>query len=103
MPADSRGRAESREMETPEQRRARLVRNARQRELYGPRHLRLRKQWARRIEAYELPVCLRCGLEIGPDQPWDLGHDDYDPRVERPEHRSCNRGAHNRLITSREW
>ena len=32
-----------------------------------------------------------------------LGHDDYDPRIERPEHRACNRTAANQLKTSREW
>jgi len=36
-------------------------------------------------------------------QQWDLGHDDYNPAIERPEHRECNRAAPNRLLTSREW
>jgi hypothetical protein len=90
-------------METPDERRMRLVKNARHRELYGPRHHRLRRQWERRIEASEAPICPRCGRGIGPDEAWDLGHDDVDPRIERPEHRACNRGAPNRCITSREW
>jgi hypothetical protein len=50
-----------------------------------------------------LPICPRCGLGIGPDDLWDLGHDDYNPRIERPEHRSCNRAAANQLKTSTEW
>jgi len=57
---------------------------------------------ARRIERGEFPICPRCGLPIGPDQEWDLGHDDWNPRIERPEHRACNRAAANQLKTSRE-
>jgi len=34
---------------------------------------------------------------------WDLGHDDYGPQIERPEHRGCNHAAANRLKTSRVW
>jgi hypothetical protein len=77
--------------------------NRRQRELYGPAHTRLRRQWARRIERGELPICPRCGHGIGPDQLWDLGHDDANPRFERPEHRACNRAAANQVKTSRVW
>ena len=32
-----------------------------------------------------------------------VGHDDWNPRIERPEHRTCNRRAANQLKTSREW
>jgi hypothetical protein len=71
--------------------------------MYGPRHRRLRRQWERRIEAGEAPICPRCGEGIGPDQLWELGHDDVNPRVERPEHLYCNRAAANGCITSREW
>jgi len=48
-------------------------------------------------------ICPRCDLGIGPDDLWDLGHDDYNPGLERPEHRACNRAAANQLKTSREW
>ena len=90
-------------IESHEQRRLRLLRNKRQRELYGPTHRRRRREAARRIERGEFPICPRCGLGIGPDELWDLGHDDYDLRIERPEHRACNRAAANQLKTSRDW
>jgi hypothetical protein len=83
--------------------RARRVKNAKQRSMYGPTHRRRRAQFSRRIERGEDIVCPRCGLPIGPDQEWDLGHDDWNPRIERPEHRTCNRAAANRLKWSREW
>jgi hypothetical protein len=90
-------------MEAAERERARRVKNARQRTMYGPTHRRRRAQAARRIERGDAPICPRCLLPIGPDQQWDLGHDDYDPKLTRPEHRWCNRSAPNRLLTSREW
>jgi hypothetical protein len=101
--ADRRGRAKSREMETPDERRKRLVKNRLQRECYGVAHRRLRQQWARRIERGETPICPRCLEPIGADQDWDLGHHDVYPDIEQPERRWCNRGAPNRCITSREW
>ena len=55
------------------------------------------------LERGEEILCPRCDQVIGPDQAWDLGHDDYVPEFERPEHRHCNRAAPNRLITSRQW
>jgi hypothetical protein len=85
------------------QRRKVIARNRRQRELYGPKHRRRRRQFAQRIERGEEILCPRCKSPIGPDQLWDLGHDDYNPAIERPEHRECNRAAPNRLQTSREW
>jgi hypothetical protein len=104
MDADSRATADSRAIEAEAAHRRKLnKRNKRQRELYGPKHLRRRREFARRIERGELIVCPRCNLPVGPDQLWDLGHDDYHPEIERPEHRECNRAAPNRLITSREW
>jgi hypothetical protein len=103
IPADRRGRAKWRETESPEERRKRLVKNARLRTKYGPTHRRRRAQFARRIERGDFPICPRCGLGIGPDDLWDLGHDDVDARIERPEHRACNRAAANELKTSREW
>jgi hypothetical protein len=86
-----------------EQRMRLALRNRRQRELYGPKHIRRRREFARKIERGELVICPRCEGEIGPDQLWDLGHDDRDPTWTRPEHRSCNRAAANALKTSREW
>ena len=47
--------------------------------------------------------CWRCSELIEPG-PWDLGHDDLNPELHAgPEHTWCNRGAHNRLVHSREW
>ena len=98
IPGDSLGR-----VETHEERRKRLARNRKQRELYGRRHLRRRRQFELRIERGESVICPRCRQPIGPDELWDLGHDDANPRIERPEHRACNRAAGNELRTSREW
>ena len=86
-----------------ERERARRVKNARQRSMYGPTHRRRRAQFARRIERGDVLICPRCLLPIGPDQDWDLGHDDHNPAIERPEHRECNRAAPNLLPHSREW
>ena len=86
-----------------ERERARLMKNKRQREMWGPVHRRRRVQFARRIERGDEVICPRCGLPVGPDQEWDLGRDDSNPRMERPEHRWCNRRAANQLKTSREW
>jgi hypothetical protein len=101
--AGSGDRAKSRWIESDPERRKRLVRNRRQRELYGPRHLRRRREFAGRLAAGETFTCPRCGLDIGDDSEWELGHDDRDPSQSFPEHRACNRAAANRLLTSREW
>ena len=101
--ADSGEQAKTAAMVNAERERKRLVKNARQRTVYGPTHRRQRAQFARRIERGDEVICPRCGLPVGPDQMWDLGHDDVDPRFERPEHRACNRAAPNQLKTSREW
>ena len=90
-------------MQNAEREGKRLVRNGKQPRLYGANHRRRRAQLVRRIEHCEFSICPRCGLRIGPDDLWDLGHDDYDPRIERPEHRACNRAAANELKTSRDW
>jgi hypothetical protein len=100
---DVRDTAKSKPIETGEQRRKRLVRNARQRELYGPTHRRRRREFIRRLKRGEEVLCPRCGLPVGIDQQWDLGHDDLNPEIERVEHTACNRAAPNRLKTSREW
>ena len=104
MDAGSRATADLQAIEAEAANRRRLIkRNRRQREMYGPKHLRRRREFARRIERGEEIICPRCGSIVGPDQDWDLGHDDYNPAIERPEHRECNRAAPNRLQTSREW
>ena len=104
MQTDPGDLADSSAIERDRERRLRLVlRNRRQRELYGPKHHRRRREFARRLERGELIICPRCSGPIGPDQLWDLGHDDRDPSWTRPEHRSCNRAAANALKTSREW
>jgi hypothetical protein len=83
--------------------RARLARNRRQRELYGTKHHRRRRQYARRLKRGEVFICPRCEGEITDDSEWELGHDDRDPSRSVPEHRTCNRSAANALKTSREW
>jgi hypothetical protein len=90
---DRRATAKSSDIEDGAQRRARLVRN---------RHP------ARGVRPDPSPPSpavrpTHRGLPTGPDQHWDLGHDDLNPSMERPEHRACNRAAPNRLLTSREW
>ena len=101
--ADSRSDAGSGAIERGRENWLRLVRNKRQRERYGPTHLRRRRDFARRIERGEMILCFRCGEEIGPDQDWDLDHDDRDPSQSHPSHRSCNRAAPNQVKTSRVW
>jgi hypothetical protein len=99
---DSQAPAKSEAMVNAERERARRVKNANARRMYGPTHRRRRAQFARRLERGEEILCPSCGQVIGPDQNWDLGHDDVNPQIERPEHRACNRGAPHRLITSRD-
>jgi hypothetical protein len=80
--------------------RARLARNRRQRELYGPKHHRRRREFARRLKRGEVFICEG---QITDDSEWELGHDDRDPLRSVPEHRTCNRSAANALKTSRVW
>jgi hypothetical protein len=81
----------------------RRVRNAKQRRRYGPRHRALRKELARDVERGSYP-CARCGEVIDSSEPWDLDHDDSNPRLYLgPAHRRCNRAAANESNTSREW
>ena len=66
-------------------------------------HQQLRRRWARVVAAGNA-YCARCGEPIGPDQPSDLGHDDYDrTRCSGVEHEWCNRAAPNQVRTSRVW
>lgn len=99
MKADRADGAKSRAIEDDAKRCRRLMRNGRQRELYGPKHRRRRHHFVERGDA----MCPRCEQSISPDDLWDLGHDDRNPSLERPEHRGCNRTAANQLRTSREW
>lgn len=70
---------------------------------YGSRHQRIRRVLAQTVAA-GLAYCARCGDPISPDEPWDLGHDDFDrSRYSGPEHARCNRGAPNKLHPSRAW
>jgi hypothetical protein len=104
MPADSGNLADRSAIEQDHERRMRLaLHNRRQRELYGVKHTRRRREFARRLERGEVIYCFRCGEEIGLDQFWELDHDDRDPSRSFPAHRSCNRSAANALKTSREW
>ena len=103
IPDDQSRSSRQRKIDAALSERRRLVRNAHDREVYGPTHRRRRRQYALRIERGEEVICPRCGLPIGADQHWDLGHDDFNPSLERPEHRACNRAAPNRLLHSREW
>ena len=79
------------------------AREARKRRQYAARHRTTRALLAPLVAA-GLAECVRCGEPIEAGEPWDLGHDDYDPRVHAgPEHPSCNRGAPHRNVTSRAW
>jgi hypothetical protein len=66
---------------------------------YDSRHERLRAEWGQLI-ATGFVHCVRCGLPIGRDEPWDLGHDDFDrSRHTGPEHEACNAAtaSHHRI------
>jgi hypothetical protein len=104
MPADPHDLADRSAIERDHERRLRLaLHNRRQRELYGVKHTRRRRDFARRLERGEVFTCARCEGEITHDSEWELGHDDRDPGRSAPEHRTCNRSAANPLKTSREW
>jgi len=103
MSADHADRSRSLPIEPGRANWLRLVRNKKQRERYGPAHLRRRRDFARRIERGEMIHCFRCGDEIGADQDWDLDHDDRNLSPSYPSHRGCNRAAPNQVKTSRVW
>ena len=70
---------------------------------YGSRHQALRAKLAPRAAA-GLTRCARCGKPIRPEEPWDLGHDDFDrTRYTGPEHARCNRATTGRKRNSRRW
>lgn len=64
---------------------------------YGWGHQRSRAQWAPAVVTGKIN-CARCGLPIGPSEPWDLGHvDGAGPRAySGPEHTRCNRATSGR-------
>ncbi|MGH3496306.1 MAG: hypothetical protein ACRDP1_02425 [Nocardioidaceae bacterium] len=60
---------------------------------YGHTHQQLRRQWAPLVAAGTVR-CWRCGQQLLPHEPWDLGHDDHDRQLYAgPEHRACNRAT----------
>jgi hypothetical protein len=68
---------------------------------YDALHRRRRAIAAVKVAKGEV-VCRRCGLPISPGEPWDLGHDDEDPKGrQQPEHRYCNRSAAGRRTRER--
>jgi len=63
---------------------------------YGGAHQKLRKELGALVQAGGV-VCWRCGEDIQPGAPWDLGHDDLDRDQYRgPEHQRCNRAVKGR-------
>jgi len=69
---------------------------------YGAKHQALRKAWERKVAAGGVG-CARCGLEIAPGEPWDLGHVDGDrTQHSGPEHRRCNRATAGRETVRRQ-
>jgi hypothetical protein len=71
---------------------------------YGQEHQRLRRRWAREVDA-GLVNCAFCGQLIVPGTPWDLGHLDGDrSKYAGPEHATCNRAVWKRNRRgSRKW
>jgi hypothetical protein len=57
---------------------------------YGYSHRSLRKRLAPLVEA-GLFSCPKCGKQIKPGEPFDLGHQENGGRA--PEHRRCNRNT----------
>jgi hypothetical protein len=103
MSADYPDAADSFAIEPGRERWLRLVRNKKQRERYGPAHLRRRREFAQRLEAGEILRCPRCDGELDSDSVWELDHDDINPAWSQPAHKSCNRRAANQCRTSRVW
>ena len=65
---------------------------------YDAAHRRLRKKWARIVNAGNV-YCAHCHRPIWAGAPWDLGHHDFDRSVYTgPEHRRCNRATETRGV-----
>jgi len=103
MSADARDLSDSFQVGEDRGEWQRQARNKRQRERYGPAHLRRRREFVRRFERGEIIPCFRCGGDLDYDSDWELDHDDRDPARSFPSHKSCNRAAPHRTVTSREW
>lgn len=79
---------------------------------YGADHQKERRRWEPTVKAGKAK-CARCGEDIDPAGPWDLGHNDDRTQWTGPEHVKCNRGAGARnavavrvqrnQMTVREW
>ena len=83
--------------------RAALRKKIRNRKYGLASHKRAKREFAAIVRA-GFGICARCGEPIAPDEPFDVGHDDVYPDITvGPEHRSCNRGAPHRNVTSRKW
>jgi hypothetical protein len=80
------------------------ARNASEKVRYGWGHQRTRAQWAPAVATGKIK-CARCGLPIGPSEPWDLGHvDGAGPRAySGPEHARCNRATSGRNGKVTSW
>ena len=103
MSADHGSREQSPPIEPGRKNWLQLARNKKNRERYGPAHLRRRREFVRRFELGEIIPCFRCGGDLDYDSDWELDHDDHDLTKSYPSHRSCNRAAPHRNVTSREW
>jgi hypothetical protein len=76
-------------------------RGSRQQRGYDREHDAERARWAPLVEAGGVD-CARCGLLIGPGEPWDLGHTDDRTAWTGPEHARCNRAAAGRTNAQRQ-
>lgn len=57
---------------------------------YGTAHAKLRRQWAKKVEAGEVQ-CSDCGRLIEPGAKWHLAHDPNDRSIYAgPQHAECN-------------
>ena len=69
---------------------------------YGAAHQQLRKRWQAQV-ATGLVACARCGVAIGPWEPWDLDHRDDRAGYVGASHVRCNRATSKPRPRSREW
>ena len=70
---------------------------------YGAKHKALRAGWARKVAGGGGSLLAVWAADHS-DEPFDLGHDDYNPfRWTGPEHRRCNRATSKKRVRSRGW